>query len=52
MFRAIGYLLLIWGVSIMLADAFSSFERAMVATFDTVETAALVSKTQIEKQSH
>ncbi len=50
MFRAIGLVILIYFISVMLSDAFSSFERAAVATFDTIEAAALVSKTEIENR--
>ena len=50
MFRAIGFVIALWAVSNMLGDAFDSFERATVATFNTVETAALVSQGQLIKQ--
>ena len=52
MWKSIGALIFLWGVSIILNDAFDSFERAAVATFDTVETAAVVSERQIVNQSH
>lgn len=43
-------MIVIWAISIMLNDAFDSFERATVATFNTVETAAIVSEQQIKQQ--
>jgi hypothetical protein len=50
MFRAIGLVIIIYGLSIMLSDAFVAFELAAVATFNTLETAAVVSKETIEEQ--
>lgn len=48
MFKAIGFVIGLYAISVMLNDAFLAFERATVATFDTVETAALVSQSKIE----
>lgn len=49
MFRAIGYVIIIYALATMLSDAFGAFERAIVATFETIEIAALVSQSQIEQ---
>jgi len=51
MFRAIGFVIVLYAVSIMLSDAFDGFEKAAVATFNTVETAAIVSEQQIINQA-
>jgi CO dehydrogenase/acetyl-CoA synthase epsilon subunit len=49
MFRAIGFVIIVYALSQMLSGAFHSFEAATIAIFDTVETAALVSQSQLEK---
>ena len=51
MFRAIGFCIALLAISIILDDAFDAFEAATVATFNTVETAAIVSEQQIVKQT-
>lgn len=48
MFRAIGFLLILWGVSIYFGSSVRALDNAATATFNTVEMAALVSKSQIE----
>ncbi len=47
MFRAIGFIIIIYGLSVLLNDAFVAFESATVATFNTLQTAALVTEVQI-----
>jgi len=48
MFKAIGLVLLIWYLSTVFSSSFSAFDGSMTATFNTVESAAIVSQTQIE----
>ncbi len=48
MFKSIGFVISLYAITQFFASATASFERAMVATFDTIESAALVSETQIE----
>jgi len=49
MFRALGIVIILYALSTMLSGAFHSFETATIAVFETVETAAHVSKVQLEK---
>lgn len=49
MFRAIGFLITLWGISVFLSSAFSAFERAATATFDAVEAAAIKSQQKLEE---
>ena len=49
MFKSIGTILVLYAITQMMSQSFNAFENAVVATFETVETAAQVSKTQIEK---
>ena len=49
MFRAIGYVIILVALSNILSGAFNSFETATIAVLGTVETAANVSTTQLEK---
>ncbi len=51
MFRAIGFVIAFWAVTRMFDDGFQAFERATVATFNTVETAAEISEQQLIEQS-
>lgn len=48
MFKSIGTVIVLIAISAMLNDAFKAFERATVQVFETVETAAAVSQTQLE----
>lgn len=48
MFRAIGFLIILWGISIYFGSSVRALNEAATATFNTVEVAALVSKSQIE----
>jgi len=47
MFKAIGFVIALYAISILMHEAFVSFERAVAATFQTVEVAAVVSKHQL-----
>lgn len=44
MFRAIGSILVLFTIVHLFAQATASFEAALVATFDTLQTAAVVSQ--------
>jgi len=48
MFRAIGFVIALYAVTNVFNTTVVSFERALVATFETIETAAVVSKKQLE----
>ena len=50
MFRAIGFVIILYFVSVMLSDSFNAFDEAATATFQAIEAAAVVSKTEIEGQ--
>jgi len=52
MFRAIGIVIILIAITKMFGAGVQSFERALVATFETVETAAEVSTQQLIKQSN
>jgi len=48
MFKSIGFILVLYAITQMMSGTFEAFQGALTATFETVETAAQVSKTQIE----
>lgn len=48
MFRAIGFVIILYFVSILLSDSFHAFDGAATATFQAIEAAAVVSKTEIQ----
>lgn len=50
MFRAIGILIILWGLSLHFGSSIKAFDRAATATFETVEVAALVSKDRMQDQ--
>jgi len=47
MFKAIGTILILYAITQMMSTSFSAFENAVTATFETVEVAADLSKTQL-----
>lgn len=47
MFRALGFLIMLWGVSLYFGNAMRALDDAAVATLQTVEFAAQVSETQL-----
>ncbi len=47
MFRAIGFVIILYSITQMLAEPFQAFEDAVVATFQVVEVAATVSERQL-----
>jgi hypothetical protein len=48
MFKAFGTILLLYAITQMMSSTFVAFENAAIATFETLEAAAVVSKVQIE----
>jgi len=49
MFKSFGVVIVLYAITQMMSSSFSAFEQAIVATFETVEVAAQVSKAQIEQ---
>lgn len=47
MFKAIGFLIVLWSLSLYFGSTIRAFDRAATATFNTVEMAALVSQSQM-----
>ena len=52
MFRAIGFVIALYAVTILFDEGYDAIERATVATFNTVETAAEVSEQQLIEQTN
>lgn len=50
MFRAIGLVIVLYALTHFFAAARVSFEQAVVATFNTVETAAILAEEQLQMQ--
>lgn len=50
MFRAIGFLIILWGVSLYFGSSIRALDQAATATFETVEVAAVVYRSQMENQ--
>ena len=48
MFKAIGFVIVLWALSMYFSDSFTAFDDATTASFKAVEAAAVVSKAQIE----
>lgn len=48
MFRAIGILIILWGLSLHFGSSIKAFDKAATATFATVEVAALVSQANMQ----
>ena len=44
MMRAIGFVVALYAISQIMSGAFTAFENAIVATFETVQVAAVISK--------
>lgn len=49
MFKAIGFFITLYAVSIFFGQAFPAFEDAAVATFQTIEVAAEVSQARLQE---
>jgi hypothetical protein len=50
MFRAIGFLIILWGLSQFFSSSFVALDGAATESFRTIEMAAIVSQTQLELQ--
>jgi hypothetical protein len=50
MSKAIGTILILYTVSKIFSDGIGAFEAATVATFETIETAAIVGEAQLINQ--
>lgn len=50
MFRAIGFLIILWGVSLYFGSSIRAFDRAVTATFNTIESTAILTQIQIEER--
>lgn len=49
MFRAIGFLITLWGLSHFFSNAFSALDSAATQSFKMVETAAQVTQSKLEE---
>lgn len=49
--RAIGFIIILWGLSHFFYQAFTALERAATASFNTVEVAATVTQQKLTKLS-
>lgn len=47
MFKQIGIVVMLYAITQFFSDASTSFESALVATFQTIETAAVLSEAQL-----
>ena len=52
MLRAIGFVITLVAVSTFMSEAFTAFEKAIAATFQTVEVAAVISKHELLDMSN
>jgi hypothetical protein len=50
MFKAIGTVIVLWYLSQLFTQSFSSADKAISASFHTLEATALVSQKKIERQ--
>lgn len=50
MFKAIGLLILLWGLSQFFGSAFAALDSAARESFKTIEMAAIVSQQQLQTQ--
>ncbi|HMA78660.1 MAG TPA: hypothetical protein VKP88_06035 [Candidatus Paceibacterota bacterium] len=48
MFRAIGILILLWGLSNLFSSSFTALDRAATESFRAIEVAAIVSQTELQ----
>ena len=47
MFKAIGFLIILWGLSLYFGSSIRAFDQAATAAFNTIEVAALVSQVEM-----
>ena len=52
MFRAIGFVIILYAISQLMTEPFQAFSDATTATFKTIEFAAVVSKEQLVTLHH
>lgn len=50
MFKAIGFLIVLWGLSQFFSGSFLALDGAATESFRAIEKAALVSQSQLEMQ--
>jgi hypothetical protein len=50
MFKAIGFLIVLWGLSQFFNSSFVALDNAASASFKALEAAALVSQKQLQEQ--
>jgi hypothetical protein len=50
MFKAFGVVIILWYLSSLFAQSFSSADKAISASFNTLEIAAVVSQKQLSEQ--
>lgn len=50
MFKAIGAVIILWYLSTLFAQSFSAADKAISASFNTLEVAAVISQKQFEQQ--
>lgn len=50
MFRAIGFLIILWGLNYFFSSAFPAFEDAAAAVLGALEVAAQVATAQMQNQ--
>jgi len=50
MFKSIGFLIVLWGLSNFFSSAFSALDDAATESFKTLEAAAVVSQKQLEEK--
>ncbi|MEZ4200092.1 MAG: hypothetical protein R3B69_00580 [Candidatus Paceibacterota bacterium] len=48
MFRAIGVLIVLWGLSLHFGSTMKAFDRAATASFNTIETAAILTEYRLQ----
>ncbi|MBP6881053.1 MAG: hypothetical protein KBC35_00280 [Candidatus Pacebacteria bacterium] len=49
MFKAIGFLIVLWGLSHFFSSSFAALDGAATESFKTLEAAAIASQAQLEK---
>lgn len=49
MFRAIGFVIILWSLHSFFGNVFTAFESAVIASLQTVEVAAIISQEQMQQ---
>lgn len=47
MFRAVGYIIVLWGLATFFGEAFQAFENAATESFKTIEAAAITARQEL-----